>query len=650
MWAGLVFPLLAGLLFWLTPLGRGLDRLSYDLLFLFKPAAQPKGVEIIYMDEKSFRELHQQPSDWDRSLHAALLKRLTKDKARLVVFDVWFSDRGTPAANEAFREAIKQNGKVVLAAIRSTDTVPGLNQASLLKPLDQFTDAAADWGIADLMEGPDGVVRQLSPDSELGPSLSSAALLAAGAEIPATGSENLWLNYYGPQGTIPSISYCDASNQPPGFFRGKVVFIGARPKALYAFGETEAFRTPYSRWGGAMFPGVEILATGYLNLERKEALARMPPLFAFGLITLAGLLLGGGMMRLSLPLAVGVGGCGILLVLLLALGLQSWEHIWFSWMIVAGVEVPAAFAWRLGTTLRTSGPASEFSAFLSRDKKHRIPNVPDHVLILPIGAGAYGEVWLAKNVMGTFRAVKFIFRDRFSDANPYLREFAGIKNYMPVSMNHPGLLHVLHVGEDAQKKFFFYIMEAGDDESAGQQIDPAKYKPKNLSKELNNRGQFPVEECVDMGLHLTTALGHLHKNGLIHRDIKPSNIIYVSGIPKLADVGLVTEVKDTPKNSTYVGTTGYIPPEGPGTASGDIYSLGKVLYEACMGRDRLDFPDLPTSVMKGSLKPGLLEFNEIILKACESAPSLRYQSAAEIHADLVRLQSSLKATRINSAH
>ena len=98
---GLALPLLAGLLFWLSPLGNGLTGLSYDLLFLFKPTVQPQEAIVVYMDEKSFRELGQSPDNWDRSLHARLLDRLTKDEARLVVFDVWFADPGSKAANEA---------------------------------------------------------------------------------------------------------------------------------------------------------------------------------------------------------------------------------------------------------------------------------------------------------------------------------------------------------------------------------------------------------------------------------------------------------------------------------------------------------------------------------------------------------------------
>src|SRR5438445_9571567 len=55
------------------------------------------------------------------------------------------------------------------------------------------------------------------------------------------------------------------------------------------------------------------------------------------------------------------------------------------------------------------------------------PLIPDHTLLRPIGRGAYGEVWLARNVMGTLRAVKLIWRRQFETDRPYEREFAGIQ-------------------------------------------------------------------------------------------------------------------------------------------------------------------------------------------------------------------------------
>ena len=119
-------------------------------------------------------------------------------------------------------------------------------------------------------------------------------------------------------------------------------------------------------------------------------------------------------------------------------------------------------------------------------------------------------------------------------------------------------------------------MELGDDDESQQQINPDKYRPRTLSRELAKRSKLPFSECVKLGLGLTDALAELHRHGLVHRDLKPSNILFVSGIPKLADIGLVSAVDSA---LSYVGTEGFIPPEGPGTPAADVYSLGKVLME-----------------------------------------------------------------------
>jgi serine/threonine protein kinase len=170
-------------------------------------------------------------------------------------------------------------------------------------------------------------------------------------------------------------------------------------------------------------------------------------------------------------------------------------------------------------------------------------------------------------------------------------------------------------------------------EDQGQKIVPQTYSAETLANMIRRRGKLPVGECVDLALKLTSALEFLHQKRLIHRDIKPSNIIFVNGSPKFADVGLVTEIESKPRAATYLGTEGYIAPEGPGTPAADVFSLGKVLYEASMGKDRLQFPDLPTAVFEGA-DPLLPKLNEIILKACEENPQARYQSAAQMHQDL----------------
>ena len=153
------------------------------------------------------------------------------------------------------------------------------------------------------------------------------------------------------------------------------------------------------------------------------------------------------------------------------------------------------------------------------------------------------------------------------------------------------------------------------------------------------RGKLPFNECLRLGLALSAALKHLHESGLIHRDIKPANIIFVNGLAKLADIGLVTDVG----RSTFIGTEGYIPPEGPGQPQADIFALGKVLYEISSGKDRSDFPKLPTDLAeKLRQHRELRAFNKILAVACEPDARKRYQSAQELYDALARLQSGGK--------
>jgi WD40 repeat protein len=266
--------------------------------------------------------------------------------------------------------------------------------------------------------------------------------------------------------------------------------------------------------------------------------------------------------------------------------------------------------------------------------------VPDHELLSCIGRGSYGEVWLARNVMGTYRAVKIVYRAAFEHARPFEREFNGIQKFEPISRSHDGFVDVLQIGRTPE--YFYYVMELADDVVARQQIDPATYEPKTLRSQVQQHKPLPFDQCVELGLSLTAALGHLHQHGLIHRDIKPSNIIFVNGIPKLADIGLVAEQSEA---KSFVGTEGFIPPEGPGTPQADIYSLGKVLYEIATGKDRHEFPALPTILGDSATDTHLLELNSVFLRACQTNVKERYQTAAQMREDLLLLRSGKSVKR-----
>ncbi|MEO8428738.1 MAG: hypothetical protein ABI651_16690 [Verrucomicrobiota bacterium] len=89
------------------------------------------------------------------------------------------------------------------------------------------------------------------------------------------------------------------------------------------------------------------------------------------------------------------------------------------------------------------------------------PRVPDHEILHIIGRGSYGEVWLARNIMGESRAVKFVSRSAFEgDQRPFEREFKGIQAYEPISHSHESLLPILHVGRDGD--CFYCVMELAD--------------------------------------------------------------------------------------------------------------------------------------------------------------------------------------------
>lgn len=263
------------------------------------------------------------------------------------------------------------------------------------------------------------------------------------------------------------------------------------------------------------------------------------------------------------------------------------------------------------------------------------PIIPDHEVLRKIGGGAYGEVWLARGVTGALRAVKVLWREDFEDERSFEREFEGILKFEPISRDHPGMVNILHVGRSPDgKAFYYYVMELGDDVIAGRDINPVEYEARTLRSDTKRTpgSRLDIGLCIDVGVRLAEALRHLHDNGLAHRDVKPANVIFVAGRAKLADIGLVA----ARGQRTFVGTEGFVPPEGPGSAQADVYSLGKVLYEIATGKDRMEFPELPDELPTGSERKRWLALNQIICDTCEPHLSKRRISTAGDLADALR--------------
>jgi len=325
------------------------DKLSFDWLYGLRSETPVPGVRIIEMDQKSYRILDQDPTGiWDRSLHARLLRKLTRDGAKVVVFDVFFDTEGERESDAELAQALRDHGKVAIAV----DYVR-LERAEIVGfepifPIEPLKSAAAGIGLVSFSKDTDGAVRRhyLEPDAH--ESLAWVAARLAGAKLPAEAnrSDPRWLNYYGPARSIlPRMGYAEALEQPVGFFRDQFVFIGGAPRIKKPGQQSDLFRTPHTRWDGQEASGVDLLVLNFLNLLRGDGLTRVPARTELLLIVGMGLATGLGFVFLrpwtsaaaGLLLAAGVTG--------LALALFDFGHAWFSWLVLAAVEIPCAWIW-----------------------------------------------------------------------------------------------------------------------------------------------------------------------------------------------------------------------------------------------------------------------------------------------------------------
>ena len=654
---GAALAVLCGFMLWKTPLGEPWVNASYDYLFRFGTRAVTNRVTLILMDNEAYDYFHQiRGQPWNRGLHARLLNRLADDGCAFVVLDVFFQQPGDPTNDAALAEAMRRQHHTVLMAKQAQVTYQTKSQtldgAQPTLPSELFLGAAGtNWGVACL--DPDSTVRRHWPFPSPGPypSLPWTAARLAGASLSESPQER-WLRYYGRDGAAARLSYRFALDRPTNYFRGQIVFIGTAPETSLPGNEKDKFSTPYTRWTGESTGGVEILLASFLNLMNGDWLRR-PAWGVEALVLLtAGLLLGGGLCRMRLWVAFAVA-MGVALVA--AFGAISWSYFtnyWFPWLVIVGGQVPCALAWALAAGIRHAFEKRAVSVSLSFPRPavavEVLPKVPDYELFNPpFGEGAYGKVWLARNKTGQWRALKAVYLANFNqNTDPYEREFSGIKKYQPVSDQHPGLLRVEFVSEKLAG-YFYYVMELGDPLEPGWEREPSTYKPRDLvSERARSRGRrLPVRDCVRIGLALSDALDFLHRQGLTHRDIKPQNIIFVNGQPKLADLGLITEIRPPDQERTLVGTPGYMPPppERPGTPQADIFALGMVLYVLSTGRSTAYFPEIATTLVEGKDPADFFPLNTVILKACQPDPAQRYASAAEMHQALQVAQKTLEA-------
>lgn len=653
--AGAALAVVCGMTLLFLPVNARWQSASYDTLLLFGSPKITNNVVVILMDKDAHDVLHQERGNWERAEHAKLLNRLADDKCPLVVMDVHFGKPREPAsADLALAEALQRQRAVVLMADLAEGTTSRTESMRPLPPIEPFLSGAkSNWGVGHLDADPDQLVRRHWPFPSPGPypSLPWMAAKLAGAKLPGTPTKQ-WIHYYGENGTWENLSYHFAYTKETNYFHDKIVFIGSKPVSTGLDGEPDKFQTPYRP--GYAIGGVQILVTEFLNLVNHDWWRRFPWPAELLLLITSGVVLGAGLGRVRPLVATLLAVAAAILVSLFSILLTHATDIWFPWLIIVGGQVPCSLAWSVVTGVRRRvvevptvvvGPTG--TVLITG-----VPSTPDYELFEPpLGEGAFGKVWLVRNAIGQWQALKAVYAAKFGEERkPYESEFKGIKRYKPISDKHPALLRVDFVSKMKREGYFYYVMELGDSEVDGWQENPSKFQARDLASVCRRapRGRIAPVECLKTAVTLAEALDFLHRQKLLHRDIKPNNVIFVNGSPKLADIGLVTDIRPPEEVQTWAGTAGFMPPppEPPGTVQADIYAFGMTLFVISTSRQASFYPALRAALGERSHKSEFARLDAIILKACNPDLAERYKTAAEMLHDL---QVAMKAQPAHSA-
>lgn len=240
--------------------------------------------------------------------------------------------------------------------------------------------------------------------------------------------------------------------------------------------------------------------------------------------------------------------------------------------------------------------------------------IADFSVISVVAAGAFGEVYLVRDLFGARLALKLLKGDPGC-------EMSSISRLRQKVGDEPGMVSIHHIGEFDGR--VYYTMDAADNLAA----DGAKYCPDTLENRLAFRGALNAFEAIDIAESLASALDALHAHGLVHRDLKPSNVIFKDGKPLLADFGLTASA-----DGGVAGTPGFMPTETlPVDAfeahrSRDFFALGKVLYCMLTNEAADRFPILPKSYSVREVAA----LRKVWLKACAPRPSHRFAEGGDL--------------------
>lgn len=254
-------------------------------------------------------------------------------------------------------------------------------------------------------------------------------------------------------------------------------------------------------------------------------------------------------------------------------------------------------------------------------------------IIEQIGTGGMSDVYKAKcHKLNRFVAIK-VMKSEYSEDRTFVSKFRAEAQSV-AGFTHPNIVNVYDVGDE--NGIYYIVMELVEGVT--------------LKKYVEKRGRIPFKEVVSIAIQIANGLDAAHKHNIVHRDIKPQNIIISKeGKVKVTDFGIAKVASSSTINSSStMGSVHYISPEqargGYSDARSDLYSLGITIFEMLTGTVPFD-GDSTVSVAVQHIQDEIpapstvvndipVSIDKIVIKLTQKKPDRRYQSAAELIADL----------------
>jgi serine/threonine protein kinase len=300
--------------------------------------------------------------------------------------------------------------------------------------------------------------------------------------------------------------------------------------------------------------------------------------------------------------------------------------------------VPTATAAHASAQATATANPGGATATGGKEAAEALPNAPaGYDLLDRLGSGGMGSVYLAREQAAErLVAIKFLHQPAGPEAlDRFLLELRVLAR-----LDHPNVDRVL--ASDFLRADPYFTME---------------YMPGgSLSRAMDAGTPVPTAEAVRLIRTVADAVAAAHAQGVIHRDLKPSNILLTTdGVPKVSDFGLAKRLdcdQDLTQTGAALGTPSYMPPEQISKKNGeigpwsDVYGLGAALYHLLAGQPPFvgdSSEEVITQVLAGpprrlrALRPEIPAALEgVVLKCLEKDPKDRYQTVAELAADLDR--------------